>query len=418
MFIIFAKASVSLILSFVLLTALYKRTWLENKLEILGVPWLFLFWLVLRFLPFLAIYVLLDYEPQSDVKEYYYPIGIGAGLGKMLYRDVPSPYSPFFGYYLAVPLWLWNNTRMIVLTMTVVEALAVWLTYRDDHGREPKGQRLFRALFYYLLPVPFVFCILSGQEDVSLWIFTVLAGQALATGNSFRVGLWFALGLLSTKAVFVLLLVPFVFLVSNKIRFLSGCVVLGLPVLLFLYWKTDLQFILQPLEEGTYLKAPNIRSVLAPFIGEAINRTVRIESYAGLLLTVAVTMWVLLTMRMGNRHRRVALLYVLVFSLSTVVQHNAIGNYAYLFMLPLVFNMANFRDRWQCLGLLVFNMAAAIHPSLWWRIGQPFYYSFSQINRPIYWVEYGLELILVSGFAYIALRAAQTLRTANVAAKA
>ena len=95
--------------------------------------------------------------------------------------------------------------------MTVVETLAVWLTYRDNDNHEPPGQRLFRTLFYYLLPVPFVFCVMSGQEDVSLWIFALLAGQAVVAGNSLRAGLWFGLGLLSTKAVFVLLFVPFFF---------------------------------------------------------------------------------------------------------------------------------------------------------------------------------------------------------------
>ncbi|WP_155296295.1 hypothetical protein [Spirosoma rigui] len=411
MFIVFAKSATCLILGLVLLVALYKRSWLENQLEKPGVPWLFLFWFVLRLLPFLGIYVLLSYEPQSDVRDYYYPIAMGAGTGKVLYRDVYCPYSPFFGYYLAVPLWLWNSTRMVVLTMTVVEALGVWLTYRANDRSESRGERLFRALFYYLLPVPFVFCVMSGQEDVSLWIFALLAGQAVAGGHSFRAGLWFGLGLLSTKAVFVLLFVPFIFLVTNKVRFLAGCIVLGLPVLIFLYWKTDLLFMTQPLEEGTYLKAPNIRSVLAPIVGEAINTLVKFENYAGLLLTMAVTLGVLLTMRTRNVRRSIALLYVLMFSLTTVVQHNAISNYAYLFMLPLVFSMLDFRDRGSCVALIVFNIGAAIHPSYWWRIGQPFYYGFSQLNQPAYWADYGLELFLVAGFAYIAFRAARALKS-------
>ncbi len=412
MFIVFAKSAVSFILGLLLLAALYRRTWLETRLETPG-PWLFVFWFVLRLLPFLGIYVLLSYEPQSDVRDYYYPIAIKAGLGEVMYRDVYCPYSPFFGYYLAGPLWLWNSTRTVVLTMTVVEALAVWLTYRNNYNHEPRGQRLFRTLFYYLLPVPFVFCVMSGQEDVSLWIFALLAGQAVAAGNSLRAGLWFGLGLLSTKAVFVLLFVPFFFLAKNKVQFMAGCLVLGLPVLVFLYWKTGLLFITQPLEEGTYLKAPNIRSVLAPFIGEAINRTVKIENYAGLLLTMLVTVGTVLTMRTGDRPRAVALLYVLVFSLTTVVQHNAISNYAYLFMLPLVFTLIDFRKQWACVGLIFFNMAAAIHPSFWWRIGQPFHYNFDQFHRLDYRVEYALELFLVSGFVYIAFRAARSLRTAT-----
>lgn len=410
MFIVFAKSGVSILLGLLLLVVLYKRNWLENQLEKPGPPWLFLFWFVLRLLPFLGIYVLLSYEPQSDVRDYYYPIAIGAGVGKVLYRDVYCPYSPFFGYFLAGPLFLWNSTRTVVLTMTIVEAIAVWLTYRDNYGNEPRGQRLFRTLFYYLLPVPFVFCVMSGQEDVSLWIFAILAGQAVASGNSLRAGLWFGLGLLSTKAIFVLLGVPLFFLVKDKIKFLTGAAILGLPVLVFLYWKTDLLFLTQPLEEGTYLKAPNIRSVLAPLIGEAINRTVKFENYAGLLITMGVTLGVILTMRTTNRQRSVALLYILMFSLTTVVQHNAISNYAYLFMLPLVFSLVDFRDRWSCFWLIGFNVAAAIHPSFWWRIGQPFYYKFSQLNQPNYWLDYGLEVFLVIGFAYIAFRAARSLR--------
>jgi hypothetical protein len=411
MFIVFAKSGISLALGLVLLVALYRRTWLENQFERPGIPWLFLFWFALRLLPFLVVYVLLGYEPQSDVRDYYYPIGFKAGMGEVMYRDIYCPYSPFFGYYLVLPLWIWNSTRTVVLTMTVVEAVAVWLTYRDNYSGEPTGKRLFRTVFYYLLPVPFVFCVLSGQEDVSLWIFTILAGQAIASGNSFRAGLWFGLGLLSTKAIFVLLVVPLFLLANNKIRFLLGSLLIGLPVLVFLYWKTDLLFLTQPLEEGTYLKAPNIRSVLAPIIGEAINRTVKFENYAGLLLTVLVTTGTLLTMRTGNRRRAIALLYILIFSLTTVVQHNAISNYAYLYMLPLVFTMVNFQKPWLCALFIVFNIAAAIHPSFWWRIGQPFYYTFSRLDQPPYWFDYGLELLLVSGFAYTAFLAARSLRT-------
>lgn len=48
-----------------------------------------MFWFVLRLLPFLSIYVLLSYEPQSDVRDYYYPIAIKAGLGEVMCRDVP-----------------------------------------------------------------------------------------------------------------------------------------------------------------------------------------------------------------------------------------------------------------------------------------------------------------------------------------
>lgn len=414
MFFVLAKLGTALVLVLVLFVILNQRAWVENKLDKPGVPWLGLFWLVFRFLPFLGVYVWLGYEPQSDVKDYYYPIGMGAGAGKILYRDVYCPYAPLFGYYLVLPLKLWHSSRVIVLTMTLVELLAVWLTYRQRWTDEVRAKRVFRVLFYYLLPIPFIFSVLSGQEDVGLWIFALLTGQATVARRSYQAGLWFVLGLLSTKVIFVLLFIPFIFLVQHKIRFLAGCLTLGLPTLAFLLWKTGFRFITQPLDEGTYLKAPNLRSLLAPFFGEQINTFVHIESYIGLGITALVAIGILLTMRITIQLRTIALFYIMLFSLTTVLQHNAISTYAYLFMLPFVFSMLNFEKRWTCYGLILFNAAAAVHPSFWWRIGQPFYYSFSQLIKPIYLTDYIMEVFLVGGFAYITIRAARLLRTRAV----
>jgi hypothetical protein len=411
MFIVYAKAAVSVVLSLVLLVLLWQRGRLETGLNRSPLPWLWLFWLGLRVLPFAAVYLWLGYMPQSDVKEYYFPIGTAAGAGKMIYRDVYCPYGPFFGYYVAGPLLLWPDPRVIVLTMTGVEALAVWLTCRFWQGVETRGQQLFRVLFYYLLPVPFVFCLLSGQEDVLLWIFALLGGWAVVNGRAYIGGLILALGLLSTKAVFVLLLVPFFFVARDKVRYVAGLATLGVPVLIWLYAQTGTLFLTQPLEEGTYLKDPNLRSVLAPLLGESINRFVKVENYVGLLFTAGLSVVAVWRTRIADDYRRlVPALYTLVFATMTVVQHNAISTYAYLFMLPLVFADLDFRNRRTCLILIGFNLAAAVHPSLWWRIGQPFYFSFGQINRPLYQLEYALQLLVVAGFVWIAYRAWTQLR--------
>lgn len=410
MVILLAKAGASLGLLVLLVVALWQRPRLERLFARPEIPWLGVFWVLLRIVPFLIIYVWQGFDPQSDVRGYYYPIALGAGEGKMLYRDVYCPYSPFFGYWIAPFLWFWNHAKMVVLVMTLVELLAVWLTVRERFTTEHRGAYLFRSLIYYLLPVPFVFCVMSGQEDVVLWLFALLAGRALARQQAFRAGVWFTLGLLSTKALFVLLGLPLFFMLKNKMRFMAAGVLVGVPVALFFYWKTDLLFVQQPLEEGTYLKAPNLRSVLAPLIGEGINRFQRIESYVGLLSTVALTGYVLLRRRLTDDRLAFALCYILIFSWTTVVQHNAISNYAYLFMLPLLFTMVDLNNRWAMVALVLFNVGAAVHPTLWWRIGQPFFYSFGQINGPDYWLDYLTEVLLVGGFVVIALKAAGRLR--------
>lgn len=414
MFILYAKLVASLLLAAILVLVLWQRQRIESELARPNVPWLPVFWLVLRLLPFLFIYVAQDFHPQSDVDGYYYPIAQAAAYGKVLYRDVICPYSPLFGYWLAPFVGLWQDPKVIVLAMTLFELLAVWLTYREPLSPEKRPARLFRCLVYYLLPVSFVFCVTSGQEDVVLWIFALLAGKALASNQSFKAGLWFALGLLSTKALFVLMGVPLFFMARKKMQFIGACVLLGLPVALFYYWKAELLFIQQPLEEGSYLKAPNLRSVLAPFIGEAINRFQKIESYVGLLTTVGLAGYVLYRRyRIGRLQSdaltTVALFYVLIFSWTTVVQHNAISNYAYLIMLPMLFVMVDLAHKQAMAALIVFNVLAAVHSSFWWRIGQPFFYNFRQIDRPTYLLDYGIELFLVSGFALFAIQAVKQL---------
>lgn len=414
MFILYAKLVASLLLVAVLLLVLWQRQRIESGLARSNVPWLLVFWLVLRVVPFLIIYNWLDFDPQSDVRGYYYPIAWAAASGKVLYRDVICPYSPLFGYWIAPFVWLWRDPKVVVLAMTCFELLAVWLTYREPISAEDRPARLFRCLVYYLMPVSFVFCVTSGQEDIVLWIFALLAGNALANRQSFRAGMWFALGLLSTKALFVLMGLPLFFMAPKKARFMAACVLLGIPVALFYYWKTDLQFIQQPLEEGVYLKAPNLRSVLAPFIGDAVNRFQTIESYVGMLTTICLAGYVLYRRHQHDQlqteiRRTVASFYILIFCWTTVVQHNAISNYAYLIMLPLLFTLVDLTNWKVMAALLLFNVLSAVHSSLWWRIGQPFFYSFRQIDRPTYLLDYAIEVFLVSGFTLIAVQAVKQL---------
>ena len=414
MFIVYAKAATAFLLSAILLVAWFKRPALESFLDEKKVPWLLVFWILLRLVPFVVIYIFFDFSPQSDVANYYYPIGISAKLREIPYRDVLNPYSPFYGFWMEIPLIFWDNTRSLVLFLTLIELVAVWLTYRTYEGVLPRAERLFRVLFYLLLPVPFVMSILSGQEDVALWIFALLAIVALKRhGNDYLCGLLLALGILSTKAVFILIILPFFLLSRRLIPLMAGLATLGLPVLIFLYVKTGSLFIEQPLEEGKYLKAPNWASLLHPWTSGSINSDLSVWNYVGLVICLLVGIQVL-RLR-GNHDYRTyfPLFYIATFSIMTVVQKNAVANYTYLFMLPLVFQMVDFRNRTSVVFLLVFNIAAAVHPSLWWRIGQPYYQTVSEIfSKPVYILEYSIELFIVGYLLYLVVKAQKQLKLA------
>ena len=418
MFTVFVKLAVSTVLAVALLVALNRRAVIQHRLDGSDRPWLWRFWLLFRLLPFLGVYVVLGYRPQSDVMFFYYPIGLTALEGGIPYRDVYSGYSPLFGYWLAPFLALWRDPRVVVLAMLLVEGLAVELTYRYYQTQESTGERLFRALFYYLLPLPFVMCIFSGQEDVILWLFALLALPFMPR-RPVVAGLILGLGMLMTKAVFVLVLIPVWILMSrNKrslVHFTAGLLLVGLPVVAWMYWKTNLLFLQQPLSEGDLLKAPNWRSVLNPFLTEGLRSAGFIWKWGSLLITLGVTLWGVWLARSrhaGARSYRnyVPLLFILIYGTMTVVQPNAISNYAYLFMLPLVFTLTDFRRKTACAGLIGFNVLAAIHPSLWWRLGQPYYNQPAALLEPVALLEYSIEILLVFGFGYYAIQALNALR--------
>ena len=272
-------------------------------------------------------------------------------------------------------------------------------------------------------------CVFSGQEDIILWLFVLLALPFMQSSSGsthepsgstrpFLGGIILGLGMLATKAVFILVLIAlFLLTLHNRrfvLRFVAGLLVVGLPVALFVYAEAGLLFIEQQSHEGDYLKAPNWRSLLNPLLNDAMRSMGVVWKWGGLVITLAVMMrgvWLVRKWHPNWRYQDyMPFIYTLTFSTMTVVQQNAISNYAYLFMLPLVFSMTNFHRTGWCLGLIGFNILAAIHPTLWWRLGQPYYDRFTDLLRPVASLEYSIEIGLVIGFVYYAVQAMNALR--------
>jgi hypothetical protein len=412
MFIILAKAGTSLLLSAGLMILVRNQLAVESYFTQKRIPWLLIFWAIFRLVPFVIIYLLFSFTPKSDVEFYYYPIGLAAKTLKVMYRDVYCPYGPLFGYWMSIPLFFWNNSKVLILHLTLIELLAVWLTYRFYEEKQTRGERLFRSLFYMMLPVPFVFTIMSGQEDVWLWLFALLALQVMVRKQSdYLCGLVLALGLLSTKAVFILVVIPFLLLTRRPVAFIAGLATLGLPTLVYLYLETGFLFLEQPLEEGSYLKAPNWASLLHPWTSTFINPSLSVWNYVGLLISLVVGILIIQKVRSRDYSKYFPLFFIATFSVMTVVQKNAVANYAYLFMLPLVFRFVNFHNRQEVFWLILFNVIAAVHPSFWWRIGQPYYETVGDIfAKPVFMLEYAMEMYLIGYLLHVSLKARKELR--------
>ena len=371
--IVLAKTAISVAALLVTAALLFKKDaltdWLEKKSAnaVLAVAWV-----ILRLLPFIAVYLVANMEPTSDVNGFW-DEGSKASLGQVVYRDFWSPYSPLYAYFLGIWLKLWYSPKMIVLTMAVMDGIALLASYHFFRPFQSRGTFLFRALIYLLLPGSLVLCVIGAQEDVWMWLFVILA--YLLRERTLRVE-WYAvvlaIGLLMTKAIFVLIMVPLFLLEKQKIRFVIPIAIIGIISLAVLYPLVGLEF-MQPLDEAKTLRAPNIPSVLNPWFYNSIGVGEKIWNWIGLVASVGlacISAW-----RLRNADFRVMLskVWVVLYATMMIVQQSAYSNYIFLFLLPLVFYVIDWKNKTQITILFVFNLLCVVHPSCWWRLGMPCY---------------------------------------------
>lgn len=371
--IVLAKTAISVAALLVTAALLFKKDaltdWLEKKSAnaVMAVAWVFL-----RLLPFIAVYLVANMEPTSDVNGFW-DEGSKASLGQVVYRDFWSPYSPLYAYFLGIWLKLWYSPKMIVLTMTAMDGVALLASYHFFRPFQSRGAFLFRALIYLLLPGSLVLCVIGAQEDVWMWLFVILA--YLLRERTLRVE-WYAailaIGLLMTKAIFVLIMVPLFLLEKQKVRFVIPIAIIGIISLAVLYPLVGLEF-MQPLDEAKTLRAPNIPSVLNPWFYNSIGVGEKIWNWIGLVASVGlacISAW-----RLRNADFRVMLskVWVVLYATMMIVQQSAYSNYIFLFLLPLVLYVIDWKNITQVTILFVFNLLCVVHPSYWWRLGMPCY---------------------------------------------
>ena len=371
--IVLAKTAISVAALLVTAALLYKKDALTDYLEkkstnaVLAVAWV-----LLRLLPFIAVYLVANMEPTSDVNGFW-DEGSKASLGQVVYRDFWSPYSPLYAYFLGIWLKLWYSPKMIVLTMAAMDGIALLVSYHFFRPFQSRGTFLFRALIYLLLPGSLVLCVIGAQEDVWMWLFVILA--YLVRERTLRVE-WYAIilaiGLLTTKAIFVLIMVPLFLLEKQKVRFVIPIAIIGIISLGILYPLVGMEF-MQPLDEAKTLRAPNIQSILNPWFYNSIGVGEKFWNWIGLVASVGlacISAW-----RLRNADFRVMLskVWIVLYATMMIVQQSAYSNYIFLFLLPLVLYVIDWKNKTQITILFVFNLLCIVHPSYWWRLGMPCY---------------------------------------------
>ncbi|MCU0469831.1 MAG: hypothetical protein MUF58_14625 [Arcicella sp.] len=397
--VVFNKAYIAIGLCLIAFLAFRFRGNIESFFKQLGTNRSFLFIAFLfRILPFITVYIIYGYDAQSDV-QIFWKSAQEAAKFKLVYRDFESLYSPFFAYVTAIPLYFWNAARAVTLLMIMVELLVLWLTMKT-YPAENKPATLFKALIYLLLPAPYIFCVLGGQEDIWMWGFACAVVYAWQRKKSDLVlGIITGLGLLTTKAFFVLLL-PLLFLkLKNKGQFILGNVAVGLPVLLVLYFLGGTSF-LMPIRLAQEPMAVNMWSVINPLIWDlGITQNIKLLNWIALFLIFTVAVWQTLKTKSVDIEKFVPKIWIVIFGTMMVIQIGSYANYIFIYTMPLIFGFNFFKRKTFLILTFIFQTFAVIQPSQWFRIGKPFL-RFDNLLGAKFAFEYAFEVIVFMGTLY------------------
>ena len=397
--IVYNKAYISILLCLLAFFAFKFRNKLEAFFQNLGPTKSFsLLAFLCRILPFLIVYIYYGYDAQSDVQIFWKSAQHAAKL-ELVYRDFDSVYSPFFVYITALPLYLWDTARAVTLLMILVELLVLWLTMKT-YPSENKPSTSFKSLIYLLLPGPYIFCVLGGQEDVWMWGFACLVVFAWQRKKSDLVlGMITGLGLLTTKAFFVLLLPSLLFKVKSKMKFIAGNALVGLPVILILYYLEGDSF-LMPIRLAQDPMAVNMWSVINPLIWDyGFTKNIKILNWVGLFIILGFTLWQTFKSQNLKIQEFIPKIWIIIFGVMMIVQIGAYANYIFIYSMPLLFCFDFFKNKIFLILTFVFQGFATVQPSFWFRIGKPFL-RFDNLLGTKFAIEYALEIVVFLGVIY------------------
>lgn len=363
--------------------------------------------LLFRLLPWIGIFVILDFEPRGDVPFFFYKAE-HAKAGGFVYRDFWSYHAPLYAYIISLPLWLWHNARAIVLLMVVMESLILWLTYRTY--RPFKKDALLLAFLYWLLPASFMYIMIDGQEEIWFWGIGLLMWRYLLRKHEnyeAGLGLFFAAALITLKVTFIFLLPAILLVVRRPVKMLLTMAAVGLPAIGVLYYFIGDLF-LMPIQHTEQLMTPNLFSITRPFIElfvhiDATNST--LVNWVGLLFTVLLPCAAAWKSRPRPLAHTLPGLFILSYCGMMIFQASAPGAYIIAFLVVVVFQLVDVDRRIDVGVLLALGWLTVVQPFVNVYIGQPDYTQFSMLAEPRHLLDMALQLFNVACFVWIAFKA-------------
>lgn len=361
--------------------------------------------LIMRVVPFALAYLVFSFPLPTDVQFWYVPEARAAADGLLVYRDFISPYAPLFPYFLALPMLLWDDGRSIIILMLLLDVAALALTRAHFERYVGRERASLASLLYAVSPTPILMAALGGQEDVWLWIVGSLVIASAARSRALRAGLVAGVGLLCTKILLVVGVLPLAFGIRRPAHYLAGLSAIGVVSIPVLWALTGDKF-LMPLSEGAYVSGPNVWFLLNALTQGAIPLGSIRLSLVGIALVVGVSAAFYWRHRraIADRHDALAAAWVFTFAMLMLLSPKSLGNYAVIYLLPATFLSVWRRDSRGIAALLALNVLAAYQPSLWYRLGSPRFGDTTWLGDPLLVAEFVTEILMVLTLSVLAQR--------------
>ncbi len=357
----------------------------------------------LRLIPWIAIFLVLHEEPRGDIPFFFYKAE-AAKQGGFVYRDFWSYHAPIFAYIISIPVWIWHNSRAIVLFMVLMESTILWYTYKTY--RSTNERALQNAVIYLLLPAAFMYILVDGQEEVWFWGATLVIWRYTLKHKinyEIGVGILYSIALLTIKVTFIFLLPAILVVVNRPIRLLLVMAAIGLPAVGFLYWQIGDLF-LMPIQHTEQLMTPNLFSTTRPFIEMMIHineKNSTLINWFGLLFTVFVPVYMAYKGRKKHINELIPLLFIACFVCMMLFQASAMGAYVISYIMAVVFEVVDIRKTKHLVLLITLSWLTVVQPFIWVILEQPAYTSFSMFGNISYLLEYLLQILNVACFLWI-----------------
>jgi hypothetical protein len=318
---------------------------------------------------FLLIFVILRFEAQSDIINYYkWATLVDQGHFPGESEILPLHYGPLFLYVIGFLIKLWNNPKVIVLFSILAEFVlfTVWLSLRQTVANDVTMRRA--SLLYACCPLSILTSAVGGNNDVFAGLLVSIFVALAFRNRPALSGMFAGISVVTSKILTVTAALPIFLASERKALWVTGA---ALPILLvYGIWAFVLsinvfagfQF------HGTHYSSGNLPFWIGLLGIDVTTNSARwVVNGLGALVVLAIAALPLLAYRSFSR-KDIVPIAVATTVMFMVVSAKSFPHYLLIGLFPIMIIVAKMKLRLGMVVYSAFSVLTSIESSLWFRM--------------------------------------------------